>query len=107
MKFEIELKKAEYQTLTVESDSMEGAVRYAEGFATGFKAYLAAKMDEDGDHVEVRAIACKCELCENPIFSGDVYHEDEDGIYTCDKCANEVSECNAERTGGTSGGASS
>jgi hypothetical protein len=86
MKYEIELCKNEHKTVEVFAESPAAALKLAKESNPGFKAECATELlgeDETGKCFEVVA---HCEGCERPIFDGEKYGSDEEGVSICADC---------------------
>jgi len=86
MKYEIELHKNELKTVEVFAESPAAALKLAKESNPGFKAECVTEIlgeDETGKCFEVVA---HCEGCDRPIFDGEKYGRDEEGICICAEC---------------------
>lgn len=86
MKYEIELHKNEHKTVEVFAEDPAAALKLAKESNPGFRAECATEIlgeDETGKCFEVVA---HCEGCDRPIFDGEKYGSDEEGVCICADC---------------------
>ena len=73
---EVELIRIEKVFLYVKKDTPENMIEEAEKRCPGFRV----------EYVDERMYLGRCEMCEKPLFDGDDYYTDDNGVDVCKEC---------------------
>ncbi len=87
MKYVIDLHRKESRTVEAFANTPAEAVKQIQASNPGFKVDTVTEMIDENEAGESFEVAEVCEMCDTPIFDGEPYHTDPDGICICESCA--------------------
>jgi hypothetical protein len=86
MRFDVDLHRQEWRTVTVEAADRDEAERLARAQNAGFSAEGATEMGADGEPIREHLVHSRCDACSRAIWQGQRYAASEDRT-ECDACA--------------------